>query len=134
MQQPSDRALTQCLEDILRVQEQTSIYLIIDALDESPNIGMPSPRDKVLSLVEKLINLNLPNLHLCVTSRPEVDIRTSLEPLASSRISLHDQTGQKEDIVEFVRFVVYSDKNMRRWGDDDKKMVIETLSERANGM
>ncbi|KAH9963684.1 hypothetical protein BJV74DRAFT_990889, partial [Russula compacta] len=133
-QQPSDRALTQCLEDILKAEGQAPIYLIIDALDESPNIGMPSPRDKVLTLVERLVKLGLSNLHLCVTSRPEVDIRTSLEPLTSNRISLHDQTGQKEDIVEFVRSVLYSDKNMRRWRDDDKKMVIETLSERADGM
>ena len=95
---------------------------------------MPSPRDKVLVLVEKLVKLKLPNLHLCVTSRPEVDIRISIEPLTSNRISLHDETGQKEDIVEFVRSVVNSDKNMRRWRDDDKEMVIETLSERADGM
>ena len=95
---------------------------------------MPSSRDKVLILVERLVKLNLSNLHLCVTSRLEVDIWTSLEPLISYRISLHDETGQKEDIVEFVRSAVYSDKNMRRWRDDDKKMVIETLSERADGM
>ena len=95
---------------------------------------MPSPRDKVLVLVEKLVEQKLPNLHLCITSRPEIDIRTSLEPLTSNRISLHDETGQKEDIVEFVRSVVNSDKNMRRWRDDDKEVVIETLSERADGM
>ena len=133
-QEPNDRALTQCLEDILKVQGQSPIYLIIDALDESPNTGMPSPRDKVLVLVEKLVKLKLPNLHLCVTSRPEVDIRTSLECLTSNRISLHDEAGQKEDIVKFVQSVVNSDKDMRRWRDDDKEMVIETLSERANGM
>ncbi|KAH9963654.1 hypothetical protein BJV74DRAFT_799719 [Russula compacta] len=133
-QQPNDRTLTQCLEDILKVQGQTPIYLIIDALDECPNTGMPSHRDKVLVLVEKLVQLKLPNLHLCVTSRPEVDIRRSLEPLTSNRISLHDETGQKEDILEFVRSVVNSDKNMRRWRDDDKETVIETLSERADGM
>ncbi|KAH9960741.1 hypothetical protein BJV74DRAFT_360668 [Russula compacta] len=133
-QQPNDRALTQCLEDILKVQGQTPIYLIIDALDECPNTGMPSPRDNVLVLVEKLVQLKLQNLHLCVTSRPEVDIRRSLEPLTSNRISLHDETGQKEDILEFVRSVVNSDKNMRRWRDDDKETVIETLSERADGI
>ncbi|KAH9988272.1 hypothetical protein BJV74DRAFT_951505 [Russula compacta] len=133
-QQPSNSALTQCLEDILRVQGQAPIYLIIDALDESANNGMPSPRDKVLSLVEKLVKLKLPNLHLCVTSRPEVDIRTSLEPLTSNRISLHDQTGQKEDVVKFLRSVVYSDKYMQKWRNDDKEMVIDTLSKRADGM
>jgi hypothetical protein len=47
---------------------------------------------------------------------------------------LHDQIGQQKDIIEFVRGVVYSDTNMRRWRDEDKQLVIETLSEKANGM
>ena len=137
MQQPSIETLTRCLEDALRASGNVPIYLIIDALDECPDTtGMPSLRAEVLSLVEKLVNLNLPRLHLCITSRPEIDIRTSLEPLTSTsnRISLHDQSGQKKDIDEFVRTVVYSDKNMRRWRDEDKELVIKTLSERADGM
>ena len=120
---------------MLRVPEQLPIYIIIDALDECPNTtGISTPREKVLMLVEKLVKLNLPNLRLCTTSRPEVDIRRTLECLTSNRISLHDQGGQKKDIIDFVCSVVYSDKNMRRWRDEDKKMVIETLSRRADGM
>ena len=61
------------------------------------------------------------SIHL-PTSRPETGIRTSLEPFtsASNSISLHDECGQKKDIVNFVGFVVYSDKNMRRWQEEDK--------------
>jgi len=133
--QPSDRTLTQCLVEMLRVSLQVPVYLIFDAIDECPNmIGIPSPRDKVLSLVEMLAKSNLPNLHLCITSRPEIDIRTFFEPLASNRISLHDQSGQKKDIVDYVNFVVHSDVNMRRWREEDKKVVIDVLSERADGM
>lgn len=113
------------------------VYLIIDALDECPNTtGLLSPRDHVLSLVGKLVTLNLPRLHLCITSRPEIDIRTFIEPLTSpsNRISLHDQSGQRKDLDDFVRAVVYSDKNMRRWRGEDKELVIRTLSERADGM
>jgi len=136
-QQPDIETLTQCLEDTLRTPEDVPIYLIIDALDECPTTtGMPSPRDEVLSLVEKLVNMNLPSLHLCITSRPEIDIKNSLEPLTSTsnRISLQDESGQKKDIEEFVRAVVHSDKNMRRWRNKDKELVIKTLSERADGM
>ena len=133
--QPSERALTQCLQDMIRSSPQTPIYLILDALDECPNTtGIPPSRDKVLALVEKLVNLKLQNLHLCITSRPEIDIRKSLEPLTSNRISLHDQSGQKKDIVDYVKSVVYSDKNMRRWREEDKSVVINVLSERADGM
>jgi hypothetical protein len=112
-------------------------YLIIDALDESPNTsGMPSPRDMVLHLLKELVELRLPDLHICVTSRPEIDIRDVLEPLTSLRVSLHDQTGQKEDIVEYVKSVVYSNSEpiMRRWRTEDKELVIAVLSERADGM
>ena len=122
---------------MLRASGDVPIYLIIDAVDECPNTtGMPSARDHVLNLVEKLVELNLPSLHLCVTSRPEIDIQISLESLTSPSnfISLHEQNGQRKDIANFVRAVVYSDKNMRRWRNEDKELVIETLLERADGM
>ena len=71
-----------------------------------------------------------------MTSRPEVEIREALEPLTSHRVSLHDQTGQKKDIEDYIRSVVYSDSEpiMRRWRKEDKDVVIKTLSERADGM
>jgi hypothetical protein len=136
-QQPSVNTLTLCLEEIVIVAGKVPIYIILDGLDESPNTnGIQSSRDQVLALVERLVKFNLENLHLCITSRPEIDIRTSIEPLTTpeNRISLHDQSGQKKDIVDFVRAIVYSDKNMRRWRDEDKELVIETLSTRADGM
>ena len=135
--QPGDNNLTECLKDMLRLPDQRPTYLIIDALDESPNSpGIPSPRERVLQLVEELVGLGLPNLHICVTSRPEIDIRNVLEPLTSRRVSLHDQSGQKEDIADYVRSVVYSNSEqiMRRWRTEDKELVINSLSERADGM
>jgi hypothetical protein len=136
-QQPDDDTLTLCLKEMLTLPDQPPTYLILDALDECPNIsGIPSPRDQVLRFVKELVDLHLPNLHICVTSRPEVDIRDVLEPLTSHRVSLHDQSGQKKDIEDYVRSVVYSDSEpiMRRWRKEDKDLVIETLSEQADGM
>ncbi|KAF8496246.1 hypothetical protein F5888DRAFT_418419 [Russula emetica] len=135
--QPSIGALTQCVEDMLKVPEELPIYLIIDAIDECPNTtGMPSSRDQVMALLERLVTSKLPNLHICVTSRPEADIRTFFEPLTSTSntISLHDESGQKKDIINFVTSMVRSDRNMRRWREADKELVINTLSEKADGM
>jgi hypothetical protein len=135
--QPSDGVLTKCLQDMLSLPDQRPIYLMMDAVDESPiSSGIPSPRERVLQLLKELINLGLPNLHICVTSRPEIDIRNSIEPLTSLRVSLHDQTGQKEDISDYVRSIVYSDldTNMKRWKKEDKEIVVKTLSEQADGM
>jgi hypothetical protein len=122
---------------MLILPDQLPTYLIIDALDESPNTsGIPSPRERVLQLVKEFVELGLPTLHICATSRPESDIRDVLKPLTSLRVSLHDQTGQKKDIVEYVKSVVYSESEpfMRRWRAEDKELVVEVLSERADGM
>jgi hypothetical protein len=136
-QQPSDDTLTQCLKDMLKLLDQRPTYLIMVALDECSDLsGIPTSRKRVLQLVKELVDLHIPNLHICVTSRPEVDIRDALEPLTSSQVSLHDQSGQKKDIEGYVRSIVYSDSEpiMRRWRMEDKELVIETLSERADGM
>ena len=136
-EQPSDAALAQCLKNMLDLPGQVPTYIVIDALDESPNnIGTPSAREKVLNFVEDLVESNSSNLFICITSRPEQDISIILNPLtpASRRVSLHEEVGQKRDIDSYVRSFVQSDRVMRRWRAEDKELVISVLSERANGM
>ncbi|KAH9026614.1 hypothetical protein EDB85DRAFT_165826 [Lactarius pseudohatsudake] len=135
--QPSDDTLKACLEEMLRLPGQGPIFLVLDALDECPDSsGIPSPRDEVLQFVKELVDLHLQGLHICTTSRPEVDIRAVLEPLAFRSVSLHNESGQKSDIADYVQNVVNlsSSVAMRRWRVDDKRLVIETLTERADGM
>ena len=136
-QQPSESALIQCLEKMLKAPRNGLFYLIIDALDECPDTsGVHSSRERVLDVVERLVGLHLPSLRLCITSRLEVDIWNVLEPLTSTsnRISLHDEHGQMKDIADYIRSIVYSDKKIMRWREQDKELVIKTLSDRANGM
>jgi hypothetical protein len=135
--QPSDSALMRCLQDMLALPDQGPVYLILDALDECPNTtGVPSFREHVLDLVNDLVDLRLPSLHICVTSRPEVDIQDALMSVASHSVSLHDESGQQMDIAKYVESVVHSNsaRAVRRWRDADKELVIKTLSERADGM
>jgi hypothetical protein len=134
-QMPAGGVLTQCLKEMLSLPSTSPVYIIMDALDECPNIpGVPSPREEILELVKELVEARLPNLRICVTSRPEAGIRAVLEPLPSIRVSLHDEAGQKRDITEYIKAVVRSDPKIRRWKEEDKCLVINTLSERANGM
>jgi hypothetical protein len=132
---PDDDALTQCLKDMLELPGQPPIYIVIDALDECPNsLGAPSPRELVLALIEDLVGLHLPNLRICVTSRSEADIQETLEPLVSHSVSLHDEAGQKLDILDYISSAVQSDRKMRKWRAEDRQLVIDTLSRRADGM
>ena len=133
--QPSEAALSQCLMEMLEVQGQPATYIIIDALDECPNTsGMPTPREKVLEFLEDLVGSQLQNAHICLSSRPEFDIQTSLEPLAPFRVPLDDETGQQADISEYIKSVVNSDRRMRNWSAEDKQLVISALSDKADGM
>ena len=134
-QKPDVKALKVCMTDMLSQPGQAPIYIIVDGLDECPNFpGRPSAREEVLDLIEELVDLRLLNVHICVASRPEADIRMVLEPLASFKLSLHDESGQKEDITAYIKSVVCSDRRMRRWKEEDKRLVIDTLSEKADGM
>jgi hypothetical protein len=134
---PTNSTLIECLKEMLALPGQGPTYVILDALDECPNTtGIPSARKQVLDLLKDLVGAQLPNLHICVTSRPEIDIRAALEPLAFRPVSIHDESGQKRDIEDYIRSVVYADSDtaMRRWRNKDKELVIETLIERVDGM
>ena len=129
---PSDNALIGCLKRIIKHPGQAPVYIIIDALDECPNtFGMPSPRGEVLEFVEELVDLHLANLHICITSRPEADIKDCLDPLPFNQISLHTESGQVEDIVNYIKFVV---QKMKRWRASDKELVVEVLTNKVDGM
>jgi hypothetical protein len=134
-QSPSDDAFVRCFEDILKCPGQAPIFLIVDALDEcSSTSPMPSHREKALALLEKLVDWQLPNLRICVTSRPEVDIKVILGPLTFRSISLENERGQMEDIENYIKSVIEKDPRNRRWTTQDKQMVIDVLTRNADGM
>ena len=131
-EQPANDALIRCLKDMLTIAQSVPIYLVMDGLDECPNdSGYPSSREMVLSVVKELVELRLSNLRLFVTSRPEWDIRITIQPLATQDISLHGESGQNQDINAYIAFVVQS---VKHWRDDDKIMVINKLMGDADGM
>ena len=127
--------MVECLKEMLILEPRGPTYIIMDALDECPITStIPSPREEILELVEELVGLHLPNLHICVTSRPEHDIQIVLERLTKNPVSLHDESGQQEDIANYVSSFVLSDRRIGRWREEDKELVIKTLSEKADGM
>ena len=133
--EPSREALKECLKSMLMLQDRGPIFIILDAIDECPNnTGTPSPRENVLKLVEWLSELQYSHLFICVTSRPEADIEEAFLPLATHVVSLHDEGGQKEDIVNYIKWFINSDRKARKWRKEDKDLVLERLSERADGM
>jgi hypothetical protein len=134
-QSPSDEELVRCMKDLLKVPGPKPVYLIVDGLDECPSTSaLSSLREEVLSLLEDLVEARLPNLRICVTSRPAANIKPALEPLTFRSISLHDESGQKEDIENYIKSVISTNKKMQRWTHEHKQLVIGALTERADGV
>ena len=132
LQHPSDDELVACLKEVLELTGQAPVFLILDGLDECSDISdIPSPREKVLNLLEEIIELRIPNLRICVTSRPETDIELVLRPLTSYSISLHEERGQMQDINNYIKSVV---NHTRQWQSEHKQLVIDVLTKRADGM
>ena len=131
---PTVIALKQCIKDMLSFPGQGPIYIVVDALDECPNSsGTPSARREVMELIKELVGLKLPNVHLCVASRPEIDIQMVLESLEPLQVSLDDEMGQKADIIAYIEYTVRSNSSPE-WTEKDQGLVIHTLSQKANGM
>jgi hypothetical protein len=134
-QSPGDDKLIQCLMELLKRPGPRPVYLVIDALDECPSTSsLSSPRERLLSFLEDLVEAQLPNLRICVTSRPEVDIKVILERLAFRSVSLHDESGQKNDMIKYIKSVVNTNKNMQNWKPEHKQLVIDVLTNKADGM
>jgi hypothetical protein len=132
---PSDDVLAGCLKDLLELPRHAPVYLVVDALDECPNTSsIPSPRDEVLNLIEELIKSQIPHLRVCVTSRPETDIKDFLDPLVPDIVSLHDERGQMRDIEEYIKSVINTNPKNIRWKAADKQLVIDVLTKKADGM
>ena len=135
--QASERDLMECLMEVLAFPGQGKVYIIVDALDECPdNSGTPASREKVLEFVDKLLSLRPPHVRVCITSRPEVDIQSSLQSLTSHCVSLHNEVGQSKDIIAYIKHFVESDRKimMGKWREEDKELVIDTLARKAQGM
>jgi len=133
--EPSIDTLLECLKSILALQGQAPLYIVVDALDECPNSsGLPTQRQEVLDIMKELIDLKLAHLHLCITSRPEIDIRRAFDPLNPYNVSLHNQDGQIKDLAEYVKSVVGSDATMQDWPAKVKELVIDTLTKKGGGM
>ena len=109
------------------------IYILLDALDESP---VDISRAEVLLVIDTIRQWQLPGLHLLVTSRDVPDIRNHLQfptlKQGVEHISLKNDSIQ-QDISRFVAFQVDHDCQLQRWGDHREK-IKSYLTQHAGGV
>ena len=87
IRKPDDRIMIKCLEEMLALDMQGLTYNIMDIIDEYPLISGVAFPQEVPELIEELMGLHLLDVHICATSRPELDIQAILEPLTPYPVS-----------------------------------------------
>ena len=111
------------------IQRFHQVYIMLDALDESPRNG---PREHVLDALETIRNWGIQGLHLFITSRDEPDIRDSLDNFATQQVKMHN-AGIDNDIANFISGRFDADRRLRKWLPYRDK-IQETLAKRAKGV
>ncbi|KAK2048630.1 hypothetical protein LZ31DRAFT_29063 [Colletotrichum somersetense] len=124
---PPDQALLECLHQLLHHFQ--NIYIVIDALDESPR---EKHRDAMLQALDEIRSWSEPGLHLLVTSRDEVDIRDALEAMPEEVIVMKND-GIDKDIASFVSQHLRDSRRLRKWHEHHGR-IEQVLIEKANGV
>jgi ankyrin repeat domain-containing protein 50 len=109
------------------------VYIILDALDESPRIKHRRGLFKALVIIREWLK---PGLHLLVTSRDEADIRDVLyDELCASPdeiISIKNDSVDS-DIASFVSSYLKTSRGLRKW-EKYHDQIEKALTERAIGV
>jgi hypothetical protein len=98
------------------------VYIVLDALDEC------SEREKLLRSITAIVDAKLSNVHLLLTSRPEVPQNTDLVRRAVS-VSLEGCVDQ--DIESYVAEILSKEVG---WIRERKDEINKGLLDRGNGM
>jgi hypothetical protein len=125
--EPPIPLLLQCVR--LAVQKFQEVYLIVDALDESPRHGA---RERVLETLADFRNWSLRGFHILATSRDEIDIRENLAPSNTEDISMKN-TAVNQDIENFIRGHLKRDRAMQKWSTHHSQ-IKDVLTAKAGGV
>ncbi|KAK1573827.1 uncharacterized protein LY79DRAFT_593711 [Colletotrichum navitas] len=124
---PSDQAFLECLRQLVR--GFLDIYIVIDALDESPR---EKHRDAMLQALNDIRAWPEPGLHILVTSRDEVDIRDALGAMPEEVVVMKND-GIDKDIASFVSQRLRDNRRLQKWQKHYDR-IEQVLIEKANGV
>ena len=108
------------------------IFIIIDALDECP-VRM-GEREELLKGLVSIKDFNLPNLHLLVTSRREVDISKTLSHILTEPPFGIQNSEVDQDIQIHVRSEVTNNPKLSKWPHSIREEIEKELVRGCHGM
>ncbi|KAF3763163.1 hypothetical protein M406DRAFT_108504 [Cryphonectria parasitica EP155] len=131
--QPSNDSLQSTFQDM--VQQADEVWVVLDALDEC-HARRVDPNRGLLPWIQALRGTQM-NIHLLVTSRPEQDIKSTVESWARNEEIIPIQSdGIADDIRAYVRARVRQHAGLSRWKSrpDVRGEIEDALLNKADGM
>jgi hypothetical protein len=127
--EPSERGV---LESIQALLIGSHIYIIIDALDECPNVK--EERAELCNILKELNSWGNERLHVLVTSRKEADLAEALLPIVTQKpISIQGSVVDM-DIRKFVRSQLQTNSKLSKWPTEIQAEIEQTLVRKSSGM
>lgn len=112
------------------VRSYDKVFLLIDALDECPEID--NARQTMLEYLTEL-GKEAPNLRILITSRATSDIRDTMFILGADPIVVAARKVDP-DIEKYVSAQLSRDRKLSRLDPTTRKLIEDTLSQKADGM
>lgn len=112
-------------------------FIVIDALDECPERARDSTG--LLRFFEHLRGLRSQDnidLRLLMTSRPEIDLRDCMTPLATHTLNVNAAADHIEDMKIYLSTRLFGPESQSfwKWDADVKWRVYNFLTQRSDGM
>ena len=132
--QPSVDAMKACFAAAVGHISTTKTYILIDALDESPQDIQNSERSNTLTWLEDLSHKSMSNVHVLCTSRRSPDIEEVMR-IEHRAIEISIEEAQTSvDIERYVTAEIERDRNLRRLTTSLQKKITDVISQKAHGM
>jgi ankyrin repeat domain-containing protein 50 len=132
---PPDQELEHCLHQLVQAFEH--VYIILDALDESPrNLHGKNIRQSVLEALATIRKWSEPGLHLLVTSREEADIHAALHnDLYISPVDIVPikNVFVDSDIASFISSRLKYSPELRKWSNYHRQ-IESVLTKQSKGV
>ena len=130
---PSLRELFTVFAVFAKHKDLADIFLVIDALDECSH-DENNTRKELLELLNTVLSLPTSNIHILVTSRPEIDIKEALEAIRTILSVPLQGAGVEADINLHIEKQLATDEKFKCWSNEIKSEIKKILTAGANGM
>lgn len=109
------------------MREFDHTYIIVDALDECVE------RQKLISIVQRLLHPKTDNVHILITSRSNVDLKERLIPMITEHM-LVESSLIEHDIRSYIKEQLHHNPKLRRWPQKVQGKIKSALMMGFQGM